>query len=210
MDQSNQNQTSLLTNLRSHHVVKVFNPLSRDFTGQVARSVSEVDTRYVDKTIESLRLRNDSHPVMKHVTQTITLPQGKSMNLPGDVAQVIVYQLVNEIMGLRGHKATISDPDLRRGVEEEVILNTEDLRMQVSTLNIEDQLNKQIENLNRESISNERVAENEPDTAEVASQPEVFGGQAQAEGNESDTSRGSTTTTESSGSAQAKPTNSKK
>lgn len=174
MEQNQSDPVSLLANLRSHHIVKVFNPLSRDFTWTVARSVSELDQRYADTHIAKMGLRNDMHPTVKHVTQSITLPQGKAMNLPGDVAQVIVKHLVDEIMNLRGNKATIGDPELRRGVEEEVIMNTEDLRSQLSTLNVEEQLNKQIEDLNRESISEAREETHELEV-ETSNEPAVFG-----------------------------------
>ncbi len=175
MDQNSGTTKSLLTNLRSHHVVKVFNPLSEDFKWQVARSVSELDTRYVDQTIDKLNLRNDMHPTMKHVSQTVTLPQGKALNLPGDVAQVIVKHLVDEIMNRRGHKSTIGDPDLRREIEEDVILNTEDLRSQLSNLTLEDQLTKQIEDLNRESVNSEVNEVTDEVESVTSNQPGVFG-----------------------------------
>jgi len=183
MEQNSSNPVSLLANLRSHHIVKVLNPLSRDFTWTVARSVSELDSRYEDTHIAKMGLRNDMHPTLKHVTQSITLPQGRAMNLPGDVAQVVVKHLVDEIMSLRGHKATIGDPELRRGIEEEVVMNTEDLRSQLSTLNVEEQLNKQIADLNRESISEEEVS-HESQAEEVTTEPGVFGGSGEETGEE--------------------------
>jgi hypothetical protein len=147
---------------------------------------------------------------MKHVVQKITLPQAKAMNLPGDVAQVIVKHLVDDIMNLRGNKATIGDPELRRGEEEEVIMNTEDLRSQLSTLNVEEQLNKQIEDLNRDSISDVKEETHETEV-ETSNEPAVFGEDNSGVGSEEEViGAGTSSTTEVNGSSKAKSTVGKK
>lgn len=181
MDQNQDEPKSLLSNLRPHHVVEIYNPLvssdklKGDFTWQVARSVVQDDPAFRDPHIKNMNLRNDSHPTMKHVTQTITIPSGTSMNLPGDVAQVIVEHLVDEIMYRQGNKATISDPVQRHAIESKVIKNIDDLRDQLSSQNIEEQLEQQIRNLNKGDLP-ERTqdAEETPFPGlESASQPEA-------------------------------------
>lgn len=150
MDANSDEPQSLLVNLRQHHVVEVHNPLSDDFTWPVARSVVHLDPQDKDPHLDALRLRNDSHPTMKHVQQKITIPSGKNMKLPGDVAQVVVKHLVDEILSREGQKSNIGDPTLRRTKEEDVIQNTEDLVSRMSTQTVEEQLEQQIKDLNRE------------------------------------------------------------
>src|SRR5258708_2508076 len=51
------------------------------------------------------------------------IPSGKSIKERGDVAQVIVAQLVTAILGVRKLTHLIGDPATRRGVEREVIIS---------------------------------------------------------------------------------------
>ncbi len=150
MDPNQEDPKSLLTNLRQHHIVHVHNPLSEDFTWSVARSVIHMDSRYRDQFIEKLNMRNDSHPTMNHVQQKITIPAGKSMKLPGDAAQVLVKHLVDEVIARGGQKNMQSDPVVRRTYEEQVILNINDLKTQLSSQSIEEQLEQQLKDLNQE------------------------------------------------------------
>lgn len=159
------------------------NPLSDDFTWQVARSVVHFDQRYEDKTISALNMRNDSHPTMNHVTQKITIPAGATMKLPGDVAQVLVKHLVDEIMNREGHKQTIGDPHRRREVEERILLNINDLRNKISTQSITEQLEQQIRDLNQE----EAVAEEQ--TTDEQAFPDVQPSGAAPKGSGSATNR---------------------
>jgi hypothetical protein len=156
MDQNQEDPKSLLADLRNYHVVEAFNPLTEDFTWQVARSVVTADPRYVDQTIKSMNMRNSDHPTMGHVYSKVTIPSGKTYKLPGDVAQVVVKHLVDEIMQREGHKQTLSDPTLRHEIEERIIKNTRDLRSQLSTQTMEDQLAQQLKDLNREEVAQEQ------------------------------------------------------
>lgn len=179
MDGNQDEPKSLLNDLRPHHVVAVHNPLTTDsqnnlqgdFTWQVARSVVQDDPATRDPHISTMRLRNDSHPTMKHVTQKITIPSGKTMNLPGDVAKVVVEHLVDEMMYRRGQKNTIGDPVQRRECEELVVQNINDLRKQLSSQSIEEQLNQQIRDLNKEEAS-ERTHDAADEQAFPGLQPE--------------------------------------
>ncbi len=165
MEANQDEPKSLLSNLRGHHVVLVHNPLTDvpekglkgDFTWQTARSVIQLDERSRDPHIDKLGLRNDSHPTQKHVVRPITIPSGTSMRLPGDVAQVLVKHLVDEMMQREGQKQQMADPVLRREYEERVILNVNDLVHQLSTQTIEEQLDQQIADLNREEPRNEQA-----------------------------------------------------
>jgi hypothetical protein len=176
MDQSQEEAKSLLVNLRQHHVVQVHNPLSDDFTWQVARSVVQYDQRYEDQTISALNMRNTSHPTMQHVTQKITIPAGSTMKLPGDVAQVVAKHLVDEIMNREGHKQTIGDPHLRKEVEERILLNINDLRSKISTQSIADQLDQQIRDLNQEETVAEEATTNEQAFPGIEASGEVADG----------------------------------
>lgn len=156
--QSQDAPKSLLADLRNYHKVLVHNPLSKAFTWQIARSVVQNDPRYVDQTISQMNMRNDAHPTMAHVYSYVTIEAGETKYLPGDVAQTYVKHLVDELMYKAGHKQTVGDPHLRRQFEEEVVLNSQDLRSDLSTTSMEDQLAKQIADMNREpSQSTENI-----------------------------------------------------
>lgn len=152
---------SLLSNLRQHHIVHVFNPLSEPFTWPMARSVVEADPRYIDQDMQRMNMRNDSHPTMKHVSQPVTLPAGVTWKIPGDVAQVVVKHLIDEVMYKEGHKKT-GDPALRKEYEERVILNIDDLRAKLTTQSLNEQLNDQISAMNREETVKEVKHEEQP------------------------------------------------
>lgn len=149
MDQNQDEPKSLLTNLRSYHIVEVKNPLSKDFTWPIARSVVEVDPRYVDQTMQQMKMRNPDHPTQKHVQSFVTIPAGATYRLPGDVAQVVVKHLVDEIIYQSGEKQTVGDPSRRRAVEESIITNTNDLRERLARPT-GDQLANQLADLNAE------------------------------------------------------------
>lgn len=168
MDANQDEPTSIAQNFRQHHVVQVHNPLSDDFRWTVARSVVLADPANVDPHVKALNLRNDAHPTIKHVVQPITLLSGETKKLPGDVAKVIVKHLVDEIMNREGHKTNVGDKHLRQEVEERVVINFRDLRSQLSTQSVEEQLEQQIRDLNKEDDPN-----NEQQTVSEAAFPQA-------------------------------------
>lgn len=154
----NEEFKSVLPTLRDHHVVIVHNPLMVDFTQQIARTVVQLDQDKIDPYIDKAGLRNDGHPTNKHVTQMVTIESGKTKKLPGSVAQVVVKHLIDAMMMTAGHKSTLSDPFLRGEYEKQIIINIDDLKSTLSTKSIEDQLNEQIDNLNKEEETHVETA----------------------------------------------------
>ena len=161
MEQNQEQPKSLLQDLRQHHIVQVHNVLTQDFTWPLARSINQLSPQYRDPHIDKLNLRNDSHPTMQHVIQRVTIPAGSTMNLPGDVAQVYVKHLVDEVLTKQGKKSLKGDPTLRREAEDLVINNIDDLRSQVQTMDIQEQLDKQLSDLNPGTLPEEHVVGNE-------------------------------------------------
>lgn len=119
-------------------VVRIFNPLDDDFAVQVAQSLP-VSVQYSVRSTEgkgnlsesdvsrtygvNLRGPDQNMVSKKHVLNQSVIEAGKSMNFRGDIAQVAVRQLVNEIMQQRGLTRFLHDPVQREKVEEEIILS---------------------------------------------------------------------------------------
>lgn len=116
----------------------VVNLLSVDFIGKVAqsrpvnapvnisissnvpgmtRSENDVRNNY------GLDLRNPDHQGKAHIVNKIVLRAGETKRLPGNVASVVVGQLVSEIMARRGQKLQLADLFARHHVETEVIVS---------------------------------------------------------------------------------------
>ena len=163
MDSNQDDPKILLEGLRQHHVVRVHNPLDTPFTWPVARSVVHLQDRHRDPYVDKLNMRNDSHPTMSHVTQQITIEAGATYNLPGDVAKVYVKHLVDEVIARAGKRVNSGDPTLRRSYEEKVIVNKHDLVSRLSTQSIEQQLEQQITDLNKQDVNTEAESNAAPE-----------------------------------------------
>lgn len=173
MDGNQDDPKSMLDGLRQHHIVHVFNPLSADFTWYIARTTDHLDQKHRDPYVDNLNLRNQEHPTKGHFQQKITIAAGKSLKLPGDVAKVYVKHLIDEIIAKQGKRNISGDPVLRKETEEQVILNTTDLRDQLTLHSVEEQYEQQIKDLNKdEGITH---ADAEPAFPGLASSPEDSG-----------------------------------
>lgn len=150
MDTNQDEPKSLLGDLRQHHKVRVLNPLSTPFSWPIARSAVSTDPRLVDKYLAKADIRNGDHPTVMHVQQTVTIPAGGELNLPGDVAQVYVKHLVDAVLN-ETNKLMKSNPTLRHETEKQVMPGIEDLRKQVTAQSIEDQFAQQIAEMNPEA-----------------------------------------------------------
>lgn len=116
--------------------VEIFNPLSVTFIGKVGitrpvnapmtviqtpgistmtRNESEVRTNY------GLDLKNPNHQGKTNIVQQVTLESGKITRLSGNVASVIVGQLITEMMGREGKKLLLADLHARSEYEKRVI-----------------------------------------------------------------------------------------
>lgn len=161
--QPGQQDKTILPDLRQHHKVRVYNPLTYDFTVSLARSINQLDPKYRDPHIDQLRLRNQAHPTMQHVTQTVTVKSKEAYNLPGDAAQIFVKKLIdacideqfkytdektNKIKFREGRASMHTNPDERLKWEKLIVTDYEDLLAQVETMDIQDQLDKQLADLN--------------------------------------------------------------
>jgi len=146
-------QQSQLPKLRSHHKVRVYNPLDEPFTHTFGRSIiqedyNKFDQRYIDKGLTDLKLRNDETPLVNHVIQPVTIPAQSSINMMGDVAQVIVKHLIDAVMYKRYDKKLKGNAELRLTIEKEVIPEFEDLRKQLDVGSFEEAFAKQMAELN--------------------------------------------------------------
>lgn len=155
----------VLQGASQYEVVKVHNPLTDDFVVQVAQSIpfdvqfqinntegkqplSETD---VTRTYGvNLRGPDQTQVSKKHVLNKTIIKAGQSMNFRGDIAQVAVRQLVNEIMQQRNQTKFMADPVQRNLVEKEIIISRgtmEDL-MNNNLQSVDTQINQAVEKLN--------------------------------------------------------------
>lgn len=156
-----------------YEVVKILNPLSDDFSIQVAQT-RPVDVPYTIKPGEpgkenmteseagtkfGLSLRGpDQHMASKkHIINRTVIKAGTSMNFSGDVAQVAVKQLVDYIMQKEGQKKFMADPVRRKEFEDRIIMargSMDDL-MNNSLQTVESQISQAIEKSNE--VQNEEA-----------------------------------------------------
>lgn len=113
--------------------VTLLNPLPIRFTGKVGQTRTINSPMRIGKTQTGasysendlvkagLDLRNSDVQGRAQLTNEITIEPGKTINLRGDEAQVIVRQLVNEVMHYRGQTLHIGSPAYRKKVEDEII-----------------------------------------------------------------------------------------
>lgn len=113
--------------------VTILNPLTDDFKVNVAQDVpvnmpfelhnpTDVTKTEQDVTMRyGVGLKNSDHVGKKYIYQQAVIPAGKTMNFKGNEAQVVVKQLVNEILQREGKSRLMSDPNLRREVEDSII-----------------------------------------------------------------------------------------
>jgi hypothetical protein len=139
---------SILDDIREYHIVEVLNPLARPFQWQVGRSGVDPGMP-MDSVMEQLGMAGaGGKPQTAHAVQTITLPAGKTFRMPGDLARIVVKHLIDELMQIDGQTKLLSDPTLRLKYEEKIIKNRSDLRSTMSTLSLQEQLDKELATLN--------------------------------------------------------------
>lgn len=148
-----------------YEVVRLHNPLPDDFAIQVAQT-RPVDVPYTVRGTEgrpslsegevttkfgvSLRGPDQHLASKKHILNQAVIPAGQSMNFPGDVAQVAVRQLVNEIMQREGNTKFMADPVMRKEVEDRIILSrgTMDDLMNNNLQTVESQIQSAVDKSN--------------------------------------------------------------
>lgn len=128
----------LLEKVGDSHYVTVLNPLPSDFYGMVGvdkpvnepftpRQTPNVDllTRTEDDITRNygLNLKNKDYPSKRHITHTIILPAGQTINLLGGQAKTVVRQLVTAVLQYQQKKLLLADRFARRQIEEQVVVS---------------------------------------------------------------------------------------
>lgn len=117
--------------------VEVHNPLPMDFIAQVAMTrpvnapVRIVQTPGLETVVQNesdlarvyglAGFKNADHTGKANIINQVVLPAGKTVRLLGNVAQVVVNQLVNEIMQRNKQQLLLADPHARHEVEVLVV-----------------------------------------------------------------------------------------
>jgi hypothetical protein len=159
----------MLEGASEYEYVTILNPLSVDFVGMVGttrqantpftihnpttstRSESDVVRNY------GLDLKNPSHTGRINIVNRVPIPSGKTINLLGNEAQVVVRQLVTEILAREGKKLHIADPTARHEVEKRIIItrrNVNDI-LGSGPINVQDQLKDAVDSLNAQEAPSE-------------------------------------------------------
>lgn len=113
-------------------IVTVYNPLTQDFRVQYARQLAVQPTLSPGAQLARDRAGIDlskAQGIQGHAVQYHVLKAGKTENLPGDIAQIAVRQLVNYILTTRpgkGNNKMTADPQSRKDVEQEIIIAVAD------------------------------------------------------------------------------------
>lgn len=150
--------------------VTVFNPMPADFQVKYTRSAAinaplSAEAQFAkEKAGLDLSRRGQ---VSGHTTHTLILKAGSVTNLPGDIAQIAVQKLITVIIQTRnddgsydfegrgGHKNLISDGDMRKAIQDEVVRSIKDTMALMNRETVEDFTQRQITEMNE-------VVEDEP------------------------------------------------
>lgn len=129
---------ALLFGASEHEYVTIRNILPVDFIGQVAQErpvnvpfevrkdgVTTVNTQNENDVSRNygLNLKNQDHVAKGRIANKVVIPSGKTINLLGNEAQVVVRQMVTEILQRQGKKLMLADAYQRRQIEEQIVEN---------------------------------------------------------------------------------------
>lgn len=155
LEQQSVAATSMLDGLGENTIVAIFNPLSHPFRVQYARTLASNTSKSDDrrKVEEKLgtTLDKDMNSSVGHAVQYHVLKAGQTENLPGDIAQLAVRQLVTYILFQRNkdkNSYMIADPHARSEVEKEIVIRIQDNVSFFNQQTTEEYTNKQIDELN--------------------------------------------------------------
>lgn len=128
----------LLEKIGDSHYVTVLNPLPVDFHGMVGvdKPVNEPFTPRQTPNVDlltrteaditrnyGLNLKNKDYPSKRHITHTIILEAGQTVNLLGGQAKTVVRQLVTAVLQYQNKKLLLADRFARRQIEEQVVVS---------------------------------------------------------------------------------------
>lgn len=165
--QVNNDVRPLLDGVTEYEYITVLNPLTDDFAVQVAQDipvnvpfniaqdtsgkVSQVTNSEQDvRQVYGLNLKNPDFQAKKHISNSVIIRSGETLNLKGNEAQVAVRQIVNELMQREGNSRLLSDPNLRREAEQRVIVSRGSIQslMDSNLQTPRDQINQAIKQSN--------------------------------------------------------------
>jgi hypothetical protein len=133
LEQPTRDVLPMLSGKGEEMVVTVHNPLSSDFRVQYARSLPdrrpESESEKFAREKAGMVIEKDMGQQQGHSVQFLILKAGETKNLPGNIAQIAVRQMVTYILGVRGResgKNLAADPNARHEVEKEIIINITD------------------------------------------------------------------------------------
>lgn len=136
-------------------VVTVFNPLTNDFRFQHARSVTQPAPLSKEAQIAEekggLSMAKDMGQTQAHYSQYWILKAGESKNLPGDIAQKAVQDLITYILMSRAKKGepkNVADGYARAEVEKEIVIAVHDNTTFMNSLTPEEATNQEVSKLN--------------------------------------------------------------
>lgn len=131
--QSDLNPDPLLQGSNEMEFVTIHNPLTDDFQVRVAQDVPvnmpstlHNPTRMTQSPTDVVRtygldITNPDFKSKKWIYNETIIPAGETKRFRGDMAQVALRQLVNEVMQREGNKRMMADPTARRAVEERLV-----------------------------------------------------------------------------------------
>lgn len=187
--------TSILENITEHDVVTVKNPFDELFEAKIARSViTRRPNNYTPPTGNSAadaftqNIQNGisagGHQSMAHVQQKLPLQPGQILRLPGDVARVVVNQIVREYMQRQSRQQKektkaknvamlMADPEAYMTVERMVVQHSESMLSDLSVETVEQRLDRQLNDLNKtpETVDKLEAKNEQPFPTEAASEP---------------------------------------
>jgi hypothetical protein len=156
----------LLEGVSEYQVVTILNPLSVDFIGKVGQSKpvslpfevrKDGYTNPLTRTEEDvtrnygLNLKNPDHQARIPISSNVHIPSGRTINLQGNEAKVIVTQLVNEILQREGKKLFLADPTTRVEVERRIVMSIRSLEDVLGTVqSVQTQINEGLNKVNEQ------------------------------------------------------------
>jgi hypothetical protein len=127
------NPDPLLQGSNEMEFVTIHNPLTDDFQVKVAQevpvnmpSVVHNPTKMTQQPQDVVRtygidIQNPDFKSKKWIYNETIIPAGETRRFRGDMAQVALRQLVNEVMQREGNKRFMADPSARRLVEDRLV-----------------------------------------------------------------------------------------
>ncbi len=127
--------TPALEGATRDEIVTILNPMTTDFVARVGVTQNAPMPVRINNP-QGFPTRNEAdlaakgisgfrNPDLKggkvHIANDVLVPAGQTIRQPGDIAQVIVKQMITTILSVRGEKLRLADPESRRNVEKEII-----------------------------------------------------------------------------------------